>query len=240
VNERVRVIQQAVDLLQATTYLEIGVATARTFMAVNAVRKIGVEPRKPNPDLVPLIDNASVYNFQLKSDDFFAAESGLIAEQPVDVAFVDGLHDWQQAVRDVENCLDHLSDSGLIIMHDCSPTNEIMTTSYDKLEEVRMAGKWHGTSWTGDTWKAIVLLRSTRPDLHVAVLDCDWGLGIITRGKPEGMLTSSRDDVAAMRYNDLDEDRIRLLNLKDPAWFDEFLAAYVHRHGINVPTAQPA
>jgi len=133
VNDRVRVIQQAVDVLQAATYLEIGVATAKTFMAINAPRKIGVEPRKPNPDLVPLIDRASVCNFQLKSDDFFATEPGLFAEQPIDVAFVDGLHDWQQAVRDVENCLDYLSDSGLIIMHDCSPTNEIMTTPYDKL-----------------------------------------------------------------------------------------------------------
>lgn len=32
--------------------------------------------------------------------------------------------------------------------------------------------------WSGDVWKSIVHLRSIRPDLRVAVLDCDSGVGI--------------------------------------------------------------
>ena len=42
--------------------------------------------------------------------------------------------------------------------------------------------------WSGDVWKAIVYLRSTRPDLRVAVLKCDLGVGIVRKGSPESTI----------------------------------------------------
>ncbi len=222
-NPRIKIIQRAIDRLGARTYLEIGVADARTFLAINAPRKIGVDPKKPCPQLFEVANNATIRSFQLTSDEFFLKAGSLFAENRIDVAFVDGLHEWRQAARDVENCLRHLSDSGVIVMHDCSPTNEIMTTPADQLAAIRAAGKWTGSSWTGDTWKAIACLRSTRDDLNIFVLDTDWGLGIVTRGAPEGMLDYTPDQIASMRYADLDRDRERILNLKDPAVYDDFL-----------------
>ncbi|MFW3116047.1 hypothetical protein MHAE_19981, partial [Mycobacterium haemophilum DSM 44634] len=68
----------------------------------------------------------------------------------------------------------------------------------------------------GDVWKAIVHLRSTRPDLRIAVLDCDFGVGIIRKGSPERPLSYSAEQVAALNYADLAADRERLLNLKPP------------------------
>jgi hypothetical protein len=36
--------------------------------------------------------------------------------------------------------------------------------------------------WTGDCWKAWVKLRSERVDLHMYVVDSDYGCGVITKG----------------------------------------------------------
>lgn len=231
-NPRIEIIQKTIDRLSARTYLEIGVARADTFLAIEAPRKIGVEPRPPDKRLAAVANDTTIRNFQLPSDDFFASHADLFTGDPIDVAFVDGLHSWQQAARDVENCLRYLSPNGVIIMHDCNPTNEIMTTPYDQLEAVRMAGRWHGTSWTGDVWKAVALLRSTRDDIRIFVLDTDWGLGVVTRGTPDTRLDFSPAEVANLCYADLDTDRERILNLTDPARFDEFL--------LRLPAAVPA
>ena len=35
--------------------------------------------------------------------------------------------------------------------------------------------------WNGTVWKAIYQLRTTRKDLHVCVVDTDWGIGVVKR-----------------------------------------------------------
>ena len=77
--------------------------------------------------------------------------------------------------------------------------------------------------WCGDVWKAIVYLRSVYEDLNVFVLDCDMGIGIVTRGKMENKLPYTPDEIKKLTFEDLEADRARLLNLKSPAYFDGFL-----------------
>jgi hypothetical protein len=79
--------------------------------------------------------------------------------------------------------------------------------------------------WSGDVWKAIVHLRSTRDDLRIAVLNCDFGVGVIRKGLPESKLSYSEAEIEALSYADLAADRKRLLNLKPPAYVDEFLVS---------------
>jgi hypothetical protein len=79
--------------------------------------------------------------------------------------------------------------------------------------------------WIGDVWKAIVHLRSTRPDLLVGVFKCDQGVGFVRKGAPESTLPYSVEQVAALTYADLKADRKRLLNLKSPRYLGEFLAS---------------
>ena len=78
--------------------------------------------------------------------------------------------------------------------------------------------------WNGDVWKTIVYLRSYRYDINVFVMNCEHGLGIITNGKPEDMLNLSADEIDKMTFHDLDNDRERILNLKSPEYFLEFLS----------------
>lgn len=76
-------------------------------------------------------------------------------------------------------------------------------------------------------WKVIVHLR-TRDDLRVAVLDCDFGVGLVCKGEPDSRLDYSPEQIAALSYEDLASDRERLLNLK-PAGFASTFVKYAHR-----------
>jgi hypothetical protein len=58
-----------------------------------------------------------------------------------------------------------------------------------------------------------VLLRASRPDLQVEVLDTDYGLGIV-RKRPSETIAVDPGGVREMTYGDLDADRERLLGLR--------------------------
>ena len=77
--------------------------------------------------------------------------------------------------------------------------------------------------WSGDVWKTIVHLRSARPDVHVFVLDCDHGIGVVAYGPPENMLQISGEKIETMSYQHLEENRVELLNLKPPEYLTSFL-----------------
>lgn len=161
------------------------------------------------------------------SDDFFAHETSIL-EEGLDVVLIDGLHEYKQVLRDVNNCLKYLNDGGVIVLHDCNPVSEAMALRAFSLSEAKELAKENGLNWTkewtGDVWKSVVSLRSFRDDLNVFVLDCDYGLGIITKKKPESSLNFSEEDIKKMGYEDLANNRKGLLCLKDSEFFEIFLS----------------
>jgi hypothetical protein len=62
------------------------------------------------------------------------------------------------------------------------------------------------------------------------VLDCDYGLGLITPGNPEGMLAYSPEDIDAMTYRDLSDNRKNILNLHSPDYLESFLRRALEKH----------
>ena len=156
----------------------------------------------------------------MTSDDFFATESELLANHGLDLVLVDGLHTYEQSLKDVLNSLKYLNDGGVIVIHDCHPSSE--AAAYPVQSEARNIPGWKGAGM-GDVWKTIVYLRSLQPDLNVFVLNCDCGLGIVTKGTPENMLEYSEEDIAHLTYKDFEPNKERLLNLKRPDYFNHFL-----------------
>ncbi|MEA3341037.1 MAG: class I SAM-dependent methyltransferase, partial [Chloroflexota bacterium] len=60
-------------------------------------------------------------------------------------------------------------------------------------------------------------------DLRATVLDCDYGLGLVRRGRSEELLPYSEEDIDQMTYADLDANRETLLGLREPNFFFNFL-----------------
>jgi len=162
--------------------------------------------------------------FEMTSDEFFVREAKRLNRKKIDLAFVDGLHTYEQSYRDVLNCLLYLRAGGVILLHDCHPTSESMAypaPSYGDAAAAKLAG-WT-KEWCGDVWKTIVYLRSCHLQLNVFVLDCDYGVGVITRGEPESVLPYSPEDIRQMDYRDLADNRQRFLNLKQPEYLETFI-----------------
>ncbi|MDR3417948.1 MAG: class I SAM-dependent methyltransferase [Nevskia sp.] len=223
---RIRVVQACLDKVQNRTYLEIGVSTGSCFSKIRASTKYAVDPEFKIPerrrrDTEKLADKTSY--FEVTSDAFFASNRGLLESSRIGVALVDGLHTYKQSLHDVLNILPYLDDDGFIVMHDCRPRFASEARPAANHGEFMRTGKWWEIAWTGDVWKAVVELRATRSDLRVAVLDCDCGVGIIRRGKPDDMLALKPEAIAAMTYQDLVKDKQHLLNLRKPDYFWSFL-----------------
>lgn len=221
------IIQQAIKAIKAHTYLEIGVSNGENFIEIEAPFVIGIDPIEPNKQVKQSLSENRLY-FQLKSDEFFEKNNHIFEKRKIDLAFIDGAHNYHQALRDVQNCLAYLRPDGLIIMHDCNPISQIIETPaavYEEAcEKVKANGiNPYGYAWTGDVWKTILNIRSTYKDLKVITLDCDFGLGVIKKTAPESCLNYSGDQIEQLTYSELENDRVDLLNLTEPECFIDSL-----------------
>lgn len=187
---RIDVIQFFVKITGAKTYLEIGVRYGDSFIPVRCENKIGVDIHLPHT----LKGQIGTF-YETPSDIYFDCFASHF-----DVAFVDGDHSYEQSLRDVENCLKWMNPNGVILLHDCNPTKEEWATPEPA-----------SLDWCGEVWKTILTLR-TNPNLYVATLDTDYGIGIVRNGAQES-LSYTREQIEKMTYKDLDENRFEFLNL---------------------------
>lgn len=226
---RIDVIQAILNRRRDPVYLEIGVGKGESFFPIRAHEKIAVDPcpristirravwRLSNPS-----NRAARYCHET-SDDYFANPGN--SSRP-DVVFIDGLHTREQSLMDVNNALRCLKDDGVIALHDCNPPHAAAAQpaeSYEQAASLYPPG-WTG-EWCGEVWKTIVGLRAGRDDLNVFVLDCDYGIGIVSRGRPDDTLDLASPVIDRMTYDDLSRNRKMLLNLRDESYLPEFLNA---------------
>ena len=145
------------EKIRPRTYLEIGIQQG-TSMALSRARSIGVDPRfkvdKPIHCDVQLVKAAS--------DDFFAGDDPLrhFDGVPIDLAFIDGMHLSEFALRDFINTEPLMADTGVVVLDDVLPRNGLEAARDRKTND-----------WTGDVFKAVEILRRRRPDLVVLLVN---------------------------------------------------------------------
>ena len=183
-------------------YLEIGVRHPDgNFNLIDIEHKDGVDP-------VPMGDNGEV-NYPITSDEFFE----FIKNHDIkyDLIFIDGLHLYEQVLKDISNSLNHLTDNGTIVLHDCNP-----------ITEARQVDEYDGYSaWNGTTWKAWVEYRCKRDDLDMFVIDADEGCGVIRKGSQEVWDKAPLNK--CIQYSYLENNRNKLLNLINLTEFEKWI-----------------
>ena len=226
---RKEIINAYIKAVNAKTYVEIGVQRGHLFFEIDAPRKFAVDPNfmisKTNK-IKYFFQRLRDQYYELTSDDFFDQHGDeLFATEKIDVAFIDGLHTYEQVMRDVENCLKYLSPKGVILLHDCKPDDAAAAVYAMSPADARQRYEgWESGAWTGDVYKAIVELRSTLKDRHIFVFDTDHGVGCIQPGTMEMPLTLSKSDIASMEYDAFAPQQDKLLNLKDQSYLKEAIS----------------
>jgi hypothetical protein len=163
--------------------------------------------------------------FEKTSDAFFAEDAPtLFAATRIDVALIDGLHEFGQDLRDLLNLETYMNPGGVIVLDDLNP-----------LEERFSSDQPTGGHWNGDVWKVAAFLRGERPDLFFCTIDADQGIGIVTGftgGRPERPSAGTIKSYKALRYAYLHEHRRNLLNLVRPAPLSHLL---VGERAVELP-----
>lgn len=222
------VAQSLIDKFGFTTYLEIGVQRAKNFFAVKAKRRIAVDPEFKIGIQRRLKNLGTFFNdhfYEMTSDDFFATKAAaVLKKEQIDVALVDGLHTYEQVMKDFRNCLQYLSERGFILFHDCNPETREAAEYAHSPEEMMKKFPGKSPEWNGDVWKAILDIQCSYPDIEVFVLDCDYGVGVARRKKGAGgKLKFSSEQIRQLGYDDLEANRTEFLNLKPASYWNDFV-----------------
>lgn len=133
------------EVLDPKVYLEIGVQYGGSLIqAQGAELAFGVDPE-------PLIEFTSNKRpnqqiFTMTSDEFFEKRAFILP--PVNLAFIDGMHLVEYALRDYVNVQKYMAPGGVIVFDDVLPYSDAIAG------RVMPPG-----DWTGDVWKLYYILR---------------------------------------------------------------------------------
>ena len=173
------------EVLKPEVYLEIGVQYGTSLaLAEKSHIAIGVDPQP----LIGFTNNTRPNQgvFTMTSDDYFEA---VLHQEPVELGFIDGLHLFEQTLRDFMNMEQRMAPDGVIIIDDVLPYSQAIA------EREQPPG-----DWTGDVWKLYPILRQYRPDLKIVLVDTTpTGTMVITNLDP-GSWWEDRYDAAVAKW----------------------------------------
>jgi hypothetical protein len=182
-------LQRLHELLEPRTYLEIGVK-AGTSLTLSRTRSIGVDPAfQIRRELL-----CDLHLVRATSDEFFARRHPLahFDEPLVDLAFIDGMHLAEYALRDFINTERFTRSTSVIVFDDMLPRNH---GEADRDQARPRAVR----AWAGDVYKILDALREVRPDLVCLEVDTEpTGTAVVLLPDPEnGSLLTAYDDLVA-------------------------------------------
>lgn len=130
-------------------YFEIGSRTGNSLtlsrspsVSIDPFYQLGMDPVGPK-DFCLL--------FQQTSDEFFEKSLPNFPNLRCQLAFIDGMHLFEYALRDFINLCQISTNEALFLFDDCLPwTYEMATREYERLPK--------RAAWTGDVWKIIPIL----------------------------------------------------------------------------------
>lgn len=179
---RIEIIKKIIKNNNYKSYLEIGCDNDENFSQISIDKKIGVDPLKGG-------------TLRMTSDEFFSNN-----KISFDVIFLDGLHTYEQTIKDIKNSLKFLNDNGVILVHDCLPKkiwNQIVP---------RMYGHWNG-----DVWKAIVHAR-TFDYADTYTCKADHGVGMIFKRRNKNPLIINRSNFKNLKYSEYYKNHLEFMN----------------------------
>jgi hypothetical protein len=186
------VLQFVHQYMKPANYLEIGVSGGDSIgFLLPETRGVGIDPSPFQGE--PFGSNVTIY--QVTSDEYFA--SGKISTdlggRSIDLAFIDGMHLFEYALRDFINIEKHGSKQTVVLVHDCYPL--------DKITSLRNCITQF---WSGDVWKIILCLKKYRPELNINVIKTKpTGLGVITGLNPNNTLLGENMEKIIQEYENL-------------------------------------
>lgn len=192
-------LQQLHEILKPSTYLEIGVQSGASLaLAQHSKVAIGIDPA---PTLSVGIPHWAKV-IEATSDEFFTLGAKDVLAGPVDLAFIDGMHLWEYALRDFMNIEKYSTPDTVVVFDDVLPYNQEIA-----------ARKQPPGDWTGDVWKLYYILTDLRPDLDVWLMNtAPTGLMVVTNPNPQSWTLSAAWSAINDRWGKIEEVPDEIIN----------------------------
>jgi hypothetical protein len=142
-------------LVKPRFYTEIGVEYGNSLRLADCPA-LGIDPA---PQLTAPLDPRHQLSLTT-SDDFFMLTNAASQLQPIDLSYIDGMHQIEFALKDFMHMELFCHASSVVIVDDIYPAHALQG---ERIRQSRF--------WTGDVWKIIKILENTRPDLILLPLD---------------------------------------------------------------------
>ena len=182
VMDKHEILAQMHHLYNPEIYFEIGV-DAGVSIRLATRTAIGVDPK---PHIGGNVNAAEIH--EMTSDAFF--EQNLLKGRKPDLVFIDGLHTFDQVIRDFRNVERNVKDTTIVVIDDILPTHNLQTSR-----------EWKEGMWTGDVWKFVPIIKKYRPDLTITMLDSyPTGLMIITGFDPNNNVLWDKYNLIVREY----------------------------------------
>jgi hypothetical protein len=198
------------ELLEPPTYLEIGIRHGDS-LALARGTSVGIDP---SYELRTEIGPATTL-FRETSDDYFDRDDAFapFGGRPISLAFIDGLHLLEFALRDFINVERGADWSSVVVFDDILPLHAEEAT---RKRRTRL--------WTGDVYKILQVFARHRPDLVC--------LRVAT--EPTGLLLVLGLDPGSTVLDDRYDEIVLETISPDP---QEVPAAVLEREGVLEPGA---
>lgn len=187
--------------LSAQTYLEIGVEKGLTFSDVAIETKHAVDPHFRFDWQTR--QTATHHYYPVPSDTFFASYTG----QPFDLVFLDGLHHFEQTLRDLMNVLVHSHERTIILIDDVFPSDVFSSLrEHSDANQYRALAGGSGEAWHGDVFKVIFFIHDFLPTLSYATIENNGNRQTLVWKGPRKRFTpifNSVETISRLTYFDL-------------------------------------
>lgn len=182
---RATVVQRFLDLFDEPTYLEIGVNRGSTFHEVRAAKKVAVDPSFLFMESEREKSSAVEYH-EITSDEYFSVSAA--SDLSFDVIFIDGLHTFDQTLRDLLNAVLLIKRTGVIIVDDVIPNSyDASLADFSEIIKLRQNSDELGTlwvsdgSWMGDVYKVPFFVDAFMQQMSFATVSENHGQTVIWR-----------------------------------------------------------
>ena len=201
---RADVLNAIIGLFESPRYLEVGVWRGDTFHAVRAASKIAVDPRFRFDVVAAKRDNPHAYA-GMTSDRYFSEV--IDPNDEFDLIFLDGLHTFDQTLRDLMNALAYIKRGGVIVIDDILPSSYVAAIpDWDIARDVRTRLGIADPTWMGDVYKLVFFIHSFMPQFEYRSVEGNHGQLVMWRKQrvveaPRGVREISDAEYATAALN---------------------------------------
>jgi hypothetical protein len=190
-NWTARRIARLAHALDARRYLEIGVSAGDTFRGIDIADRTGVDPKFMFP--IAQYADLNTHFHETTSDAFFET---LPIDTTFDIYFIDGLHTFEQTLRDFCNAVTHSHPRTVWLLDDTEPCDVYSTDPVaSRALFFRHRTGDLSVAWHGDVFKLVYYIHDFMPKLNYRTLVGD---------NPQTLVWRSSSDRRSPRFNSLE------------------------------------